>query len=164
MMGHADAAVEMEKQVIEQLAIRVLNVPGYRYKATYGSKLMLANHQRALVLLNLSSESREGLETESCDICSAPIAFTDYTGASCSHGHKFRRCALTLLAVQAPGICKFCDICGKQYLKATRVESQQTSHSDGDAEMSDGDAGVPLTELLSAACDRCVYCGGKFIG
>jgi hypothetical protein len=80
------------------------------------------------------------------------------------------RCALTFLAIQAPGLCKFCGVCGKQFLKSSYVEKQDPFANSGvdvdtpDATSDDDSRLAPLTELLAEACDRCIYCGGKFIG
>jgi hypothetical protein len=174
MMGHSEAAEEMEKQVMEQLAIRILQIPTSRYKDTRCSRLMLANIRRLLVILGLSAEIVNGTEMEHCDICNADVAFEELGFAQCGSGHKFRRCALTFLTIQAPNISNSCGICSKQYLKTSRVENQNPGTVvNGDAEMADaeetsGDSGGllphPLTELLSTACDKCLYCGGKFIG
>jgi hypothetical protein len=163
MMGRADAAEEIEKQVMEQLAIRVLNIPTSRFKSGYSSQLMLSNFRRVLILLKLSAEDDKDLMTETCGLCSSEIPFTDYTSARCTKNHELRRCALTFLAIQAPDMCKFCGICGKQFLKASEIEGQvPRNNEDVDVEMQDGSR--PLTELLCEACDRCVYCAGKFIG
>jgi hypothetical protein len=165
MMGHKDAALEGEKPIIEHLAVRVLHVPDSRYRSTLTSDLMLANFQRVLGLFNLSAENLEHLPAENCSICSSRIPFTNYATAQCTRGHSFRRCALTFLAIQAPGICRFCGICGKQFLKASKVESQNSGQADVEmGEASGNGGGRPLTELLCEACERCVYCGGKFVG
>lgn len=33
-----------------------------------------------------------------------------------------------------------------------------------DATSDDDSRLIPLTELVANACDRCIYCGGKFLG
>ena len=76
------------------------------------------------------------------------------------------RCGLTFLAIQAPGLCNFCGICGKQYLKSSSVEIQNPIPGvTNDIEMDPTIIGKkPLSEQLAAACNKCVYCGGKFVG
>jgi hypothetical protein len=70
------------------------------------------------------------------------------------------RCGLTFLAIQAPGITKHCGICGKRFLSDAYLLSQE----DDSEEQSINPQKPTLLELLLIACDRCIYCGGKFIG
>ncbi|KIW05516.1 uncharacterized protein PV09_03398 [Verruconis gallopava] len=168
--GHNDAAAEMEKQVLEHLAIKVLQVPPSRYTDSKHSRLVLSNLRRILVKLNLSTDKAHDEACEKCDICMSSINFDEYAFAQCNKGHKFRRCALTFLAIQAPRISKSCGICGKQYLRSSHVENQNPAAVRGDdVDMIDASADasaptIPLTELLLTACIRCIYCGGKFVG
>jgi hypothetical protein len=60
-----------------------------------------------------------------CDFCSAPIPFTDPTTASCTNGHQFPRCGLSFLALQAPGITKYCGICSTPFLSEEFVTAQE---------------------------------------
>jgi hypothetical protein len=90
MAGYSDATEETEKQVLEQLAVKILQIPASRYKETRSSKLMLANLQLILVKLGLSTDVVQGEDNQNCDICNAEIAFEDYGSAQCGSGHKFR--------------------------------------------------------------------------
>lgn len=90
MIGHTDAAEENEKQILEQIATRVLNIPASRYKDTNSSRLMLAHLRRILVMLKLSSEKVDYL-IESCNICYTDIPFDSYGSAQCGQGHEFRK-------------------------------------------------------------------------
>jgi hypothetical protein len=169
---------------------------------------------------------------DTCDFCSAAIPFTDLTTASCTNGHQFPRCGLSFLAIQAPGITKYCGICSTPYLNDQFVAAQEiekpsdhgaehetraqgsrhagesagttvqqqtsgdTADHEGDMTMEDSsvedgqerrngnqaNGGVanekpgnsvvnegrkmPVTfvKVLFAACDACIYCGGKFVG
>ncbi|KAF2147533.1 uncharacterized protein K452DRAFT_217535 [Aplosporella prunicola CBS 121167] len=58
---------------------------------------------------------------EQCEICDDIIEFEDFLWARCVQGHQFVRCALTFLAIQAPGISKFCGVCGRQYLDEQHI-------------------------------------------
>jgi hypothetical protein len=62
---------------------------------------------------------------DTCDFCSAPIPFTDLITASCTNGHQFPRCGLSFLAIQAPGITKYCGICSTPFLNEQFVAAQE---------------------------------------
>ena len=96
--------------------------------------------------------------TDQCDFCSAPIPFSDLTTAICLKGHQFPRCGVSLLAIQAPGITKYCGICSTPVLNEEFVQAQE----DGDDK--DTDSSGTLARVLFQACDVCIFCGGKFIG
>ncbi|KAF1830745.1 hypothetical protein BDW02DRAFT_558254 [Decorospora gaudefroyi] len=82
--------------------------------------------------------------TDACDFCSAPIPFTDLTSAACTNGHQFPRCGLSFLAIQAPGITKYCGICTTPFLSDEFVIAQESvdekKHTDAgqDAVMTEG--------------------------
>ena len=126
---------------------------------------------------------------EECKICQQPIPFESLNWARCIRGHEFSRCALTFLSIQEPGATKACEICGRQYLRnrvidghenETRGEIEaldvteqdtgaQTRERERESEASNGfesDAQPKpsLLHVLFAACDICIYCGGKFTG
>jgi hypothetical protein len=96
--------------------------------------------------------------TDQCDFCSAPIPFSDLTTAICLKGHQFPRCGVSLLAIQAPGITKYCGICSTPVLNEEFVQAQE----DGDD--TDTESSATLARVLFQACDVCIFCGGKFIG
>jgi hypothetical protein len=62
---------------------------------------------------------------DTCDFCSSPIPFTDPVTASCTNGHQFPRCGLSFLAIQAPGITKYCGICSTPFLSENFVIAQE---------------------------------------
>jgi hypothetical protein len=129
---------------------------------------------------------------DTCDFCSAPIPLTDLTTAMCTNGHQFPRCGLSFLAIQAPGITKYCGICSTPYFSEEFVDAQEmdsekkgtgsngaeevqgehdlaqeptkdTVMSEVSAEMVGIDKRpVTLARVLFFACDVCIYCGGKF--
>ncbi len=70
------------------------------------------------------------------------------------------RCTLTFLAIQAPGISKVCGICGKQYLTENYLLKEDIL-DDCNSESSESPT---LLQLLLTAFDKCIYCGGKFVG
>jgi hypothetical protein len=63
---------------------------------------------------------------DTCDFCTSPIPFTDWTTASCTSGHQFPRCGLSFIAIQAPGITKYCGICSTPFLNDEFVTAQGT--------------------------------------
>ena len=80
---------------------------------------------------------------------------------------------MTFLAIQAPFITRRCGICGKQYLKEKYLKEdapessktgRQVGNVDDQAGMDDENPKISLARLLFAVCDRCTFCGGKFIG
>jgi hypothetical protein len=64
-----------------------------------------------------------------CDFCTSPIPFTDWTSASCTSGHQFPRCGLSFIAIQAPGITKYCGICSTPFLDDEFVAAQETEEA-----------------------------------
>lgn len=66
------------------------------------------------------------VKVDTCDFCSAPIPFTDLTTASCTNEHQFPRCGLSFVAIQAPGITKYCGICNTPFLNEAFVAAQET--------------------------------------
>jgi hypothetical protein len=63
--------------------------------------------------------------TDTCDFCSAPIPFAGLGTAVCANGHQFPRCGLSFLAIQAPGITKYCGICSTPYFSDEFVLAQE---------------------------------------
>lgn len=96
--------------------------------------------------------------TDQCDFCSAPIPFTDLTTATCTGGHEFPRCGISFIAIQAPGVTKYCGICSTPFLSEEFMRAQEIG------EEVDAGPRVTLARVLSQACDVCVFCGGKFVG
>jgi len=96
--------------------------------------------------------------TDQCDFCSAPIPFTDLTTAHCTGGHEFPRCGISFIAIQAPGVTKYCGICSTPFLSEEFMRAQEIG------EEVDAEPELTLARVLSQACDVCVFCGGKFVG
>ncbi|PYH79222.1 hypothetical protein BO82DRAFT_340783 [Aspergillus uvarum CBS 121591] len=86
---------------------------------------------------------------ERCEICDAGLAWYSNQEAQCAAGHLFVRCGLTSLAIQDPGMSKFCSGCGKEYLNEDEMDS-----SDADLQRS--------CQRLFDMFDTCTFCGGKF--
>ncbi|KAF1848382.1 uncharacterized protein K460DRAFT_275313 [Cucurbitaria berberidis CBS 394.84] len=118
-----------------------------------------------------------------CDFCFAPIPFTDLTTCTCTNGHEFPRCGLSFLAIQAPGVTKYCGICSTPFLNEDFVMAQEVGVREHDLEkggftavkhvVQEGNMAtesekrelpVTLARVLFLACDVCIYCGGKFVG
>ena len=84
------------------------------------------------------------------------------------------RCALTFLTIQAPGISRYCGLCGRSYLSENYLlspapeENIRSEESHGvDVDMSDANSGPRrafLLDMLVTAFDMCLYCGGRFVG
>ncbi|KAL1793958.1 hypothetical protein ACET3X_007379 [Alternaria dauci] len=72
-----------------------------------------------------SSCSTAQISADTCDFCSASIPFTDLASAACTNGHRFPRCGLSFLAIQAPGITKYCGICNTPFLSDECVMAQE---------------------------------------
>ncbi|KAJ4991411.1 hypothetical protein SVAN01_03058 [Stagonosporopsis vannaccii] len=117
----------------------------------FSSTDKVASHDRSILNETITA-------TDRCDFCSAPIPFTDLTTATCTSGHEFPRCGVSFIAIQAPGITKYCGICSTPFLSEEFVRAQEAG------EETDAQSKVTLARVLSQACDVCVFCGGKFVG
>lgn len=128
--------------------------------------------------------------TETCKICEREIELESLKWSRCVSGHQFSRCCLSFLSVMEPGVTKSCGICQALYLNenvlpafkgtvASEAQTEDGTPEDGgraDSSMKNGDehadshnAAAPiepsasLARLLFAACDKCIFCGGKFV-
>ncbi|KAI9833748.1 MAG: hypothetical protein M1819_003481 [Sarea resinae] len=131
-----------------------------------------------------SSSQSDGVEIrhmfEQCDICGEGMGWSQIQDnplpqqlqfeAKCKDGHIFEaqvRCALTSLAIQAPGISKYCAVCRREYLDYNRYVGLLGERDHGepgsakDHETHDNED-CDLARVLFAACDRCLFCGGGF--
>lgn len=77
-----------------------------------------------------------------------------------------------MVAIQVPGKSKLCGICGQQFLRDEHSANSLlgtdtlTDAPDEDQESvsrNNEPLDVSLAELLFAACDTCLYCGGKYL-
>lgn len=180
---------EVMRVIIQQLLNAVLRLPttvvhmdgvSLTVKTIYdaiSSKLITGNQSGI-------SETPTRNRSEDCKICQQSIPFESLKWAKCSNGHQFSRCAMSFLALQEPGITKVCGLCGLQYLNegvlpATSGEDMEMAdilETEGGQSVPGADAWVEishnesatkthkptLVQLLFAACDICIYCGGKF--
>lgn len=141
---------------------------------------------------------------EVCEICGEGIGWYSIQEARCAAGHSFGmesldvserrltnilvRCALTLLAIQEPGVSKYCERCGMQYLTEEALlkdnARQDTSghggigalattrsghnptkfNKDGEPHASAPYESASLVRMLFDKYDVCIFCGGKFVG
>lgn len=99
------------------------------------------------------------IPADRCDLCSALIPFTDLNTATCANGHQFPRCGISLIAIQAPGITKYCGICSTPFLSEAFVQAQEAGEG-----LSVSEPKATLARVLFQTCDVCVFCGGKFVG
>ncbi|KIW93860.1 uncharacterized protein Z519_05175 [Cladophialophora bantiana CBS 173.52] len=96
------------------------------------------------------SGDKKGLDYEICELCGDIIPFSaDSSRARCNRGHQFCRCSLSFVAIQEPGISKYCSKCGRQFLDPGKLESAD---------------GPSLSQALFDNFDVCPYCQGKFRG
>jgi hypothetical protein len=94
--------------------------------------------------------SAGSLTREVCEICGEVIPFSrSSTSAACAQGHRFSRCGLSFVAIQEPGISKYCSKCGRQFLDPSKLEWPD---------------GPSLSQVLFDKFDVCPYCQGKFRG
>ncbi|KAI9892687.1 MAG: hypothetical protein M1814_001107 [Vezdaea aestivalis] len=86
--------------------------------------------------------NRKGQET--CDVCDGKIDFVDIEEARCVNGHEFVRCKVSLLAIQSPGISKYCRICGMECLNESAIGSDEV-------ETGGTPLGAPRSQLVLVA-------------
>ena len=130
--------------------------------------------------------------TESCCApgCRAPLVWEKLTAARCLVGHQWRallpshpifylpltvieRCTLTFMAIQEPGISKYCETCGREYLNEKYLwpippgvcTSETSRENSGLPNLLPGLASEETSHLreLIRTFDKCIFCGGKFI-
>ncbi|CBY01937.1 hypothetical protein IAQ61_006529 [Plenodomus lingam] len=115
-----------------RLATALQHLPSSLSKSAFSAEIR-AHHQQFVSLID-SITADATMETETtipisstdvCDFCSAPIPLNDLTWAACTNGHSFPRCGLSFLAIQAPGITKYCGICSTPFLNEPFVEAQE---------------------------------------
>jgi hypothetical protein len=133
---------ELPKTLIAyRLATALQRLPSSLLKTVFSTEIFAQHKQlTALIKSVMGSENTEegpvdsnGSATsqsaessvDTCDFCSAPIPLTDVTSASCMNGHQFPRCGLSFLAIQAPGITKYCGICSTPFLSDEFVLAQE---------------------------------------
>ncbi|KAJ4323152.1 hypothetical protein N0V94_002038 [Neodidymelliopsis sp. IMI 364377] len=152
-----------------RLATAIQKLPLSLFQTPFSAEVL--SHQKRLLtlisdLLAPENEDESAKElsidaataaTDQCDFCAAPIPFTDLTTATCTNGHQFPRCGLSLLAIQAPGITKYCGICNTPFLSEEFVQAQEAVGEETEHP-------VTLSRVLFQACDVCMFCGGKFVG
>ncbi len=86
---------------------------------------------------------------EKCEICDARIPSSASTSVKCINGHQFSRCNISFVAIQEPGISKYCAKCGRQFLDVGKLKIPD---------------GPSLSQALFDKFDICPYCQGKFRG
>ncbi|KAE9985451.1 hypothetical protein EG328_007443 [Venturia inaequalis] len=177
-------SASLDMAIVAKLTTTILRLPRKSWQRSTISKYIILEYKKAVSVLPTSlTHQLEDLDLshaehkERCEICEAEIPLESFTEAHCVEGHEFARCSLTFLAIQAPGISKYCGICGKQYIEGSYLEtdsqaSMSATQNGEDASM-EGDTNedgqttkdLPtLAELIFTACDSCFYCGGKFVG
>ncbi|KAJ5544470.1 Transcription factor IIIC zinc-finger [Penicillium sp. DV-2018c] len=87
---------------------------------------------------------------ERCEVCDAGIGWPSIKFAQCANGHRWVRCGLSFLAIQRPGVSKYCSLCRTEALDEERV-----------ACVSGGKQGRTFNALFETF-DICLHCAGKF--
>ncbi|KAJ5823731.1 Transcription factor IIIC zinc-finger [Penicillium robsamsonii] len=87
---------------------------------------------------------------EKCEVCDAAIGWPKAQSAQCANGHVWERCGLSFLAIQEPGISKYCFVCRKEALDEERV-----------ACVRGGKQGRTFDALFETF-DTCLQCAAKF--
>lgn len=182
---------EIARPIVQQLVQEILTLPVENLKADTLSGRIRAIFAVVSAKLSASEEvaTNDALpdDLQSCQICHQPIPFESLMWAKCASGHQLSRCALSFLPIQEPGTTKSCGICGLQYLKekvfsafdpATEdIEMAEVPSAESNTDAAANDTWVEvsrnpnaspqptrtLAQMISAACDVCIYCGGKFV-
>ncbi|KAJ5220548.1 hypothetical protein N7468_009752 [Penicillium chermesinum] len=87
---------------------------------------------------------------EWCEVCGSSLSWSSPDEAQCAEGHVFARCSLSFLAIQEPGISKYCPVCQREFFDEDELASLPDSHFG------------PLFRKLFEAYDACIYCESKF--
>ncbi|OQE83836.1 hypothetical protein PENNAL_c0030G11817 [Penicillium nalgiovense] len=87
---------------------------------------------------------------EKCEVCEAGIGWPSAQLAQCANGHTWERCGLSFLAIQEPGVSKYCSVCRKEALDEELV-----------ACMREGKQGRTFDALFETF-DICLHCAAKF--
>lgn len=182
---------QIVRRVVLRLVEEVLKLPSDVVDIDIHSERIRATFAIVSAKLTSPEQSTDTVphpnNLESCKICQQPIPFEALQWARCSSGHQFSRCALSFLPVQEPGITKSCGICGLQYLNEKVFSDVEPTTDDiemADVPSAEGNIDAPandtwvevshnlnafprptrtLAQILFAACDLCIYCGGKFV-
>jgi hypothetical protein len=135
-------------------ALRDISIP---FPKSLFSAEIFTHHEKLRVLIQNIME-HDGLDLrfadtsiDTCDFCSAPIPFTDLITAACTNGHQFPRCGLSFLAIQAPGITKYCGICSTPFLNEEFVDVQEKNSHLRCVEEQDQNTDVNLPERGTVA-------------
>lgn len=140
-----DTRCDVERALIAyRLADATLKLPATHARANSFSSEILSSHQQVVRLIHSlleppataedgssdpavtpSLQTDVAIGSDTCDLCDAPIPFTDLNMAACLNGHQFPRCGLSFLAIQAPKITKSCGICETQFLSEEFVRVQE---------------------------------------
>lgn len=146
-----------------RLAIASQHLPSSLSRTSFSAEVQNHHQQVVTLINNLIADDTVGTEetsdnptpatkipiaiTDTCDFCSAPIPLNDLTSAACTSGHSFPRCGLSFLAIQAPGITKYCGICNTQFLNEPFVAAQESREARKAEAMVDDAAAKDLSDV-----------------
>ncbi|KAK3706172.1 hypothetical protein LTR37_012873 [Vermiconidia calcicola] len=108
----------VSKQVIQTLVLEVLKIAVHFPHYGVMSSKVYRVYEKLRSKLQPDTQSNKEVEdwSEDCHICHKAIPFESVKWARCETGHQLSRCGLTFLALEGPGITKYCNICSMQYL------------------------------------------------
>lgn len=157
---HNDSIRAQARECLERLA----NSTG----ADLSDEISKCNLQSSTILAkSIEQQTMPGGHLfEYCEICGTGIAWDSVKEAQCANGHllgkfppraelilanKFLvRCGLSFMAIQEPGISKFCPICRTEYFDEDLLALVRKGH-----------VGPKFMQLFETF-DTCIYCDMKF--
>lgn len=139
-LGQVSTANQDSKQVIQRLVSEVLQLSDHLSRGgELSKKIRRVYNMLKSKLFPEELSTREPMDAgewnEECSICHTQIPFESVRWAKCGSGHQFSRCALTFLAIQEPGLSKYCAICKMKFLNEWRLSDFMLPVTDEDVEM-----------------------------
>ena len=75
---------------------------------------------------------------EACIVCEETLLWVSLEEAECTHGHTWERCATTFLAIQEPGVSKYCERCGRHFINEEFLNPTGTAAAAAEGNFEDG--------------------------
>lgn len=159
----SDLLKKLSGQSVEREILDMID----EYREESSSIEALQQIERIMDPLFKSSES-----WEICSICGEQLKWHNEQAAQCQQGHVFGksyphcgsqdtltrfidRCSLTLLAIQKPGISKFCASCNREYIDKNHILRDDEPLSDSTCQQ--------MVSTLFKTFPRCIYCEGTLL-
>lgn len=143
---------ELDERVIKVLRSRATLVANYANEVKVLDHVLEERTQGLMVSAPVArvtvTEPTTLSITEICEICGVEIPMhVETQAATCGFGHSFPRCSLSQVAIQEPGISKYCSQCNRHFLNLPKLGPHRTES---------------LVSRLFDEFDICPYCGGKY--